>query len=64
MASANPIQVQKYLSGIDYPASKDDIVATAEQEGADGAVLEALKSIPDGEYDAPTAVSSAVADAS
>ncbi|SDQ22135.1 Protein of unknown function [Curtobacterium sp. UNCCL20] len=64
MASANPIQVQKYLSGIDYPASKDDIVATAEQEGADGAVLEALKNIPDGEYDAPTAVSSAVADAS
>jgi len=64
MASANPIQVQKYLSGIDYPASKDDIVATAEKEGADGAVLEALKNIPDGEYDAPTAVSSAVADAS
>ena len=64
MASANPIQIQKYLSGIDYPASKDDIVATAEKEGADGEVLEALKNIPDGEYDAPTAVSSAVSDAS
>ena len=64
MASANPIQVQKYLSGIDYPASKEDIVATAEKEGAEGEVLEALKNIPDGEYDAPTAVSSAVSDAS
>ncbi|WIB77800.1 DUF2795 domain-containing protein [Curtobacterium sp. MCPF17_002] len=63
MASANPIQVQKYLSGIDYPASKDDIVATAEKEGAEGEILEALKNIPDGEYDAPTAVSSAVSDA-
>ncbi len=31
MAAPNPIQVQKYLSGIDYPASKDDIVATAKQ---------------------------------
>ncbi len=34
MAAPNPIQVQKYLSGIDYPASKDDIVATAEKESA------------------------------
>ncbi|MBT2502468.1 DUF2795 domain-containing protein [Curtobacterium sp. ISL-83] len=63
MAAPNPIEVQKYLSGIDYPASKDDIVATAEQEGAEGDVLEALKNIPEGEYDAPTAVSSAVSKA-
>ena len=63
MAAPNPIQVQKYLSGIDYPASKDDIVSTAEREGADGEVLDALKNIPDGDYDAPTAVSKAVSDA-
>ncbi|MFJ4220172.1 DUF2795 domain-containing protein [Curtobacterium luteum] len=64
MANPNPIEIQKYLSGIDYPASKDDIVATAEREGATGDALEALKNIPDGEYDAPTAVSSAISDAS
>lgn len=64
MATPNPIQIQKYLSGIDYPASKDDIVSTAEQQGAEGDVLDALKGIPDGEYDAPTAVSSAVSSAS
>ncbi len=63
MAAPNPIQVQKYLSGIDYPASKDDIVSKAEQEGADGDVLEALRGIPDGDYDAPTAASKAVSDA-
>lgn len=63
MAAPNPIQVQKYLSGIDYPASKDDVVSTAEQAGAPDDVLEALRAIPDGEYDAPTAVSSAVSDA-
>ncbi len=63
MAAPNPIQVQKYLSGIDYPASKDDIVSKAEQERADGDVLEALRGIPDGDYDAPTAVSKAVSDA-
>ncbi|WJY00758.1 DUF2795 domain-containing protein [Curtobacterium sp. SP.BCp] len=64
MANPNPIEIQKYLSGIEYPASKDDIVATAEREGASGDALEALKNIPDGDYDAPTAVSSAVTEAS
>ncbi|WP_420369546.1 DUF2795 domain-containing protein [Curtobacterium sp. L1-20] len=59
----NPIQIQKYLSGIDYPASKDDIVSKAKGEGADDDVLEALGNIPDGDYDAPTAVSKAISDA-
>ncbi|MCY1693866.1 hypothetical protein BIU98_08910 [Curtobacterium sp. MMLR14_010] len=62
MAAPNPIQVQKFLSGIDYPASKDDIVTTAEKEGADDNVLDALKQIPDQEYDGPTAVSKAVSE--
>jgi hypothetical protein len=57
----NPVQVQKFLGGIDYPASKDTIVSSAEQHGADDAVLDALRGIPDHEYDGPTAVSEAVA---
>jgi len=56
----NPIQVQKFLGGIDYPASKDDIVRTAEEQGADENVMDALNGIPDREYDGPTAVSQAV----
>ena len=56
----NPIQVQKFLGGIDYPASKDTIVSTAQNEGADDNVLDALRGIPDKEYDGPTAVSEAV----
>jgi len=31
----NPIEVQKHLKGISYPATKDDVVSTAEQNGAD-----------------------------
>ncbi|MCU1474381.1 DUF2795 domain-containing protein [Amnibacterium sp.] len=58
----NPIRIQKFLSGIDYPASKDTIVETAKKEGADQRVLDALGRIPDGDYDAPTAVSKAVSD--
>jgi hypothetical protein len=55
--SPNPIQVQKFLGGMDYPASKDQIVSKAEESGADDNVLEALRGIPDKQYDAPTAIS-------
>lgn len=58
----NPIQIQKFLSGLDYPASKDDVVSTAEGNGADGDVLDALRGLPDKEYDAPTAVSKELGD--
>ena len=35
MATVNPIQVQKYLKGVNYPVSKQDIVQTAKNEGAE-----------------------------
>jgi hypothetical protein len=60
----NPIELQKHLSGLDYPASKDAIVKKAEESGADSDALDALKRIEDKEYDAPTAINSAVSDAS
>jgi hypothetical protein len=53
----NPIQMQKFLGGVDYPASKDDLVQHAEGKGADDAVLDGLRKIPDREYDGPNAVS-------
>ncbi|MDN3309398.1 DUF2795 domain-containing protein [Microbacterium oryzae] len=55
--------MQKHLGGIDYPATKEDILASARESGADDDIMKALEAIPDGEYDAPTAVSSAIADA-
>ena len=61
MADApNPIQVQKFLGGLDYPVSKDTILETAKKNGADKDVLDALQGLPDREYDAPTAVSKAI----
>lgn len=59
----NPIQIQKFLGGVDYPAGKEAILDAARESGADDAVLDALQGIPDREYDGPTAVSEAVADA-
>lgn len=55
--SANPIEVQKYLAGVDYPAGRDDLVAAAEKNGADAETLERLKRIPDREYEGPSGVS-------
>ena len=60
MAAVNPIELQKHLGGVDYPATRDELVKKAEQNGADSDVLEALRGIPDEEYDAPTAVTKAV----
>jgi hypothetical protein len=58
----SPIDIQKTLGGMDYPARKDDIVRHAEQNGASEEVLEALRKIEDREYEGPSGVSSAVFD--
>jgi hypothetical protein len=59
----NPIEIQKFLGGIDYPAGKETLISRARESGADSNVLDALQNIPDKEYESPTAVSSAVSDA-
>jgi len=58
----SPIDIQKALSGIEYPAKKDDVVEHAKSQGGSADVLEALQGIGDQEYDTPAAVSKAVFD--
>ena len=58
----NPIQIQKFLGGVDYPATKETLLAHAKDSGADSTVMDALQNIAEKEYDSPTAVSSAVSD--
>jgi hypothetical protein len=53
----NPSQLQKFLKGVDYPASRDDLVSHAKDNGADETVLEALRALPDRQFDGPNAVS-------
>lgn len=61
MATVNPISVQKYLKGMDYPASKDELVDHAEEQGADKEVLDLLEQLPDDEeYETPADVSKAI----
>jgi hypothetical protein len=61
MANPDFIEVQKSLSGIDYPASKQNLIEHARGQGASEGVLQALERIPDREYDGPNAVSREVA---
>ena len=61
MAQAEFIEVQKYLSGVSYPATKDQLVEHARKNGASDQAIEALSGLPAGEYDGPNRVSSAVA---
>ncbi|MPY09370.1 DUF2795 domain-containing protein [Arthrobacter bussei] len=56
MADPSPIDIQKALGGMDYPASRDDLVKHAEDKGADASVLDTLKNLPDREFDSPTDV--------
>lgn len=56
----SPIDIQKALSGMDYPAKKDAVVSHAESQKASDEVLEALRGIKEQEYDTPAAVSKAV----
>jgi hypothetical protein len=43
-------QVRTFLSALDYPASKDDVVAEAEREGAPEPVLKVLRTLPLADY--------------
>ena len=60
--TVNPVQLQKFLGGVDYPARRDDLVAHAKRQGADEPVLDTLRRIEDREYNGPNAVSVAVSD--
>ena len=59
MTKPNPVQVQKFLSGVSYPADRDTLIEHARSQGADDAVLEGLSRLPDKSFDGPNAVSEA-----
>ena len=56
----NPIQIQKFLDGVNYPASKQDLIDTARKQGAGDHVIETLKRMPDKRYGSPVDVSQAI----
>lgn len=55
--AVNPIQVQKYLGGIDYPISKEKLLQHAKAQGADKEVQETLESLRADKFNSPNDVS-------
>jgi hypothetical protein len=53
-------EVQKALKGADYPAGRDDLVRTAERNGAGDEVVAALRQAGQDRFDGPDQVMAAV----
>ncbi|TWG87258.1 uncharacterized protein DUF2795 [Cupriavidus gilardii J11] len=53
----SPIDVQKSLKGLDFPASKEDIVSRARDGGASDDILSELEQLPEREYQTPADIS-------
>jgi hypothetical protein len=61
--SVNPIQIQKFLEGVDYPADRSALLDAARSHNADDNVIRAIEGIPEGSYEKPTEVSQAIVEA-
>jgi hypothetical protein len=58
--TVNPIQLQKYLKGLDYPVTRQQLIEAARKNGADENVISTLQQLSDKKYDAPVDVSEEV----
>ena len=47
----SPANVSHHLKGIDFPATKQDLMRQARNNGADRAVLEVIEAMPDADYE-------------
>lgn len=56
----NPVEVEKYLKGVDYPAKKQDLMKRAEENRAPREIVEALKRMPEEMFQKPTDVTRAI----
>jgi len=56
----NPIEVQKHLRGADYPATREDLVSLAQDNGAPNDVVQALEDAGRDRFDGPDDVMEAL----
>jgi hypothetical protein len=55
----SPIELQKYLGGVDYPTDKQTLVKTAKDHGAGDDVVQTLENLPFDRFNSPNDVSEA-----
>ena len=58
MAEVNATDVQRYLSGANFPCSKQQIISQAKSKGAPNDIVSAFNGLPDREYSNSADVSS------
>ena len=51
--SFDPDESQKYLEGVDYPATKETLISTAQENGAPDEMIELIAGAPLGEFSGP-----------
>ncbi len=49
----SPVQMQKHLKGVNYPASKGDLVARAQQNNASGEIVDKIRQLPADSFNGP-----------
>lgn len=60
--AVNPIETQKYLKGVDYPANRDSLIAAAKSNDAPQEILDALQAMELDSFDTPAEVMSGMKD--
>jgi len=60
MSQATPVEVERYLKGINYPAPKNELVKHAQKQGAEKEVLETINHLPNRTFQSPIEVNQAI----
>ena len=58
--TVNPVEVQRFLKDVDYPATKDELMQAAESGGADESVMDTLRRIPMDSFNSASDVSKGI----
>jgi len=60
MVRVSPAQVEKFIKGIKFPASKQELIEQAEGNNANDDVINILDNVPDKQFNSPIEISIAI----
>jgi hypothetical protein len=60
MARVSPATLEKYLTGINYPCSRQELVNHARHQNAPQDVIQTLQNLPRDKFNSPVDISRAV----
>lgn len=63
LGGISPANIQKFLAGVSYPASRDDLIEHARGNRAPPDVMELIEGLPDQEFGGPQDVQKAYPEA-